>query len=109
MVERQVVDPTRPEPWEILEAARRVRCGSCGAKLTTAPRYFKGGQPVCSQACAAADPILRWEALWVAMAEAAKEWFNIHSVKRRHRPKKIQERFDRGEYPAQPGSYAGNP
>ena len=69
-----MVDPTRPEPWEILEAKR-----------------------------------LRWEALWIAMAEAAKEWFILHSLKRRHWPPKIRARYERGEYPAQPGSYAGMP
>mgnify|MGYP001563982503 CR=1 FL=1 len=69
-----MVDPTRPEPWEILEAAR-----------------------------------LRWDALWRAMVWGAKEWFSLHSVKRRHRPPKIQRAYERGELCAQPGSYAGNP
>ena len=35
MVERQVVDPTRPEPWEILEAERRRE-----AKITALARKW---------------------------------------------------------------------
>ena len=31
------------------------RCAMCGAQLTAPPRYFKNGQPICSQACAAAE------------------------------------------------------
>ena len=52
---------------------------------------------------------MRWDQLWIAVVLCAKEWFILHSVKRQWWPQKIRDRFDRGEYPAQPGSKSGPP
>ena len=49
-----VVSPFAKRPTIVILA----RCESCGAQLTSMPRYFKQGEPVCSQACAVADPML---------------------------------------------------